>query len=276
MRGSYTTSSWRCPPLTREAQLDEKWAFVGKKEARCDPLDPADRELGDRWDHTVVDPEHALLLDLVPGKRREENARAAVEQLKARTGGRTDLLVTSDEYSPYATAIKTTFGVETALPRKRSPGRPPNPRKVVPDSMCYATVRKTRRKGRVVEVVRTIVFGTLALLAALLDRSAVSSTINTSFVERHNGTDRGQNARKGRKTYCFSKCVDAHDAVSFFVAFSYNFCWVVRTLRDRSLTDDGPRTPAMSAGLADHVWSLREWLTYLDCELNSPRCTPVI
>ena len=129
--------------------------------------------------------------------------------------------------------------------------------------MCYATVLETRQKGRVTEVVRTLVFGLAHVLAELLGRSLVSSTIHTSFVERHNGTDRGQNARKGRKTYRFSKRVDAHDAVSFFVAFSYNFCRPVRMLRERTPPGlDGPCTPAMSAGLADHVGSLREWVTF--------------
>ena len=56
------------------------------------------------------------------------------------------------------------------------------------------------------EVVRTLVFGTGALLAAMLKRSEVSSTVNTSFVERLNGTERGMNARTTRKTYCLPAC----------------------------------------------------------------------
>jgi hypothetical protein len=53
-----------------------------------------------------------------------------------------------------------------------------------------------------------------------------------------------------------------HDAATYFVSTSYNFCWPVRTLRVED--DEGwqARTPAMAAGLADHVWSLREWLIY--------------
>ena len=53
-----------------------------------------------------------------------------------------------------------------------------------------------------------------------------------------------------------------HDAATFFVSYSHDSCWVVRTLR---VEGDGAwqaRTPAMAAGLADHAWSLREWLTY--------------
>jgi hypothetical protein len=54
-----------------------------------------------------------------------------------------------------------------------------------------------------------------------------------------------------------------HQAVTYFTMYSYNFCWPVRTLRVKG--PDGhwhPRTPAMAAGLTDHVWSLRGWLAY--------------
>jgi len=67
-----------------------------------------------------------------------------------------------------------------------------------------------------------------------------------------------------RKTYCFSRLWDPHNGcLVLFIAFSYNFCWPVRTLRLKGA--DGqwqPRTPAMAAGLADHVWTTEEWLTY--------------
>jgi len=54
-----------------------------------------------------------------------------------------------------------------------------------------------------------------------------------------------------------------HNAVTCFTMYSYNFCWPVRTLRILQ-PECGwqPRTPAMAAGLADHVWSLTEWLTF--------------
>ena len=233
-------------------QLDEKWAFVGKKEAHCDPEASADRELGDRWDHTAIDPEHALLLALVPGKRTEASARAVLEEVHTRTGGRTDLFLTSDEHAPYAAAIRSVYGIAGGAKSRT---------RALPVDLCYATVQKTRKKGRVVRVVRSIIFGTLLLLAICLGRSLVSSAINTSFVERHNGTDRHQNARKARKTYCFSKALDVHDAVSFFVAYSYNFCWPVRSLRERAC-GALPATPAIAAGLTDHIWPTAEWVTY--------------
>ncbi len=86
--------------------------------------------------------------------------------------------------------------------------------------------------------------------------------VSTSYLERQNATDRHRNARKGRKTYRFSKDWDVHVAVTALTMYSYNFCWAVRTLRERD--DQGKwqqRTPAMVAGLADHVWTLEEWFT---------------
>jgi len=258
-----TGSWWPFPPETREVQLDEKWGFVYQKEKACDPLDPLDRLRGDDWDHTAVDPESRLLLCLVPGKREGAACEQVIQEVHDRTAGRTDLLFTSDEHAPYETAIKEVYGIERPRPKRPGPGRPPKPVKVPPEDLCYATVRKRRAKGRVVEVVRTLVYGTLALLQAWLDRSTVSTTINTSFVERHNGTDRHQNRRKHRKTYGFSREIALHHAASYFIGYSYNFCWCVRTLRVAG--EDGhwqPRTPAMAAGLTGHVWTLWEWITY--------------
>jgi hypothetical protein len=200
---------------------------------------------------------------LVPGKRDGVACKQVIQEIRDRTGRRTELLITSDEHAPYETAIREVYGIEQPQPRRPGPGRPPKPRKVLPPDLCSATVRKRREKGRVVAVVRKLVFGTPAFLQAYLERSTVSTTINTAFVERHNGTDRHQNSRKHRKTYGFSKEIELHHAASSFIGYSYHFCWCVRTLRIRG--EDGPwqpRTPAMAAGLTDHVWSLWEWITY--------------
>jgi hypothetical protein len=209
-----------------------------------------------------VDPESRLLLVVVPGERSAQNCKKAVQEVHRRTGGNCAMLLTSDGYTAYATAIEETYGIWVQPERKPGPGRPPGPRREMPMGLVYATVTKRREKGRVVEVTQALVFGMACLLAVWLGRSKVSNTINTSFVERNNATDRHQNARKGRKTYCFSRSKRMHDFATYFVSYSYNFCWVVRTLR---VEVDGAwkqRTPAMAAGLADHVWSLREWLTY--------------
>jgi IS1 family transposase len=255
--------SWSpLPPRTREAQFDEKWAFVAKKEAHCDRDDPADDRKGDCWDHVALDPGHRLVVAVVPGKRTAANAAVLVGGSHRRTGGRPMDLITTDEYAPYRDAVLRAYGETATPPRTGRRGRPPKPYKVAPASLLYATVHKTRRTGRVVKVAPRLVFGTEAAPRAALSRSPSSRAVNTSFVERQNGTDRNRNARKVRKAYSFSKSWAVHEMVTYFTLYAYNFCWPVRTLAD--LDDAGrprKRTPAMAAGLADHVWSLAEWIT---------------
>jgi IS1 family transposase len=257
------TSSWLFPPRTREVQFDEKWSFVNKKQKNCDPANPADDHKGDWWDHVAIDPEHRLILAVVPGARSIENAEEVVATVQDRTDDASPRLMTSDEYPAYAAAIEAAFG-EPVTPPTTGPGRRPIlPERRLPEGLTYATVHKERENVCVVAVERRLILGTEAGLESALDASSVSRTINTSFVERQHGTDRGQNARKARKTYRFSKDWRVHEAMTYFTLYRYNFGWVVRTLRQR----DGEgrwqqRTPAMAAGLADHVWSTREWVSF--------------
>ena len=73
------------------------------------------------------------------------------------------------------------------------------PAKVPPPGLNYATVEKRRAKGRVVEIVTRVIFGTMAAVLAALSRSKVSRWITVAFLERQNATDRHHNARKVRK-----------------------------------------------------------------------------
>ncbi|HYK10084.1 MAG TPA: hypothetical protein VEV39_04760 [Gemmatimonadales bacterium] len=244
-------------PETREIQMDEAWSFVAKKEKNCDDDDPEDRFRGDCWDHVASDPEHRLVVAVVPGERTTESVEELVSEVKGRLGGRAPRLITTDEYPAYEGAILEAFGEEVVPPRTGRRGRPRSPYKVAPEGLNYATVRKARKKGRVVKVTTRVIFGTAATVAAALEASAASRTVNTSFVERHNGTDRNRNARKVRKTYCFSKEWWAHRAASYFSKDSDNSCWPVRTLKGEG---GAAQTPAMLAKLTDHVWTLLEWV----------------
>ena len=261
MPASSTTSSWLFPPETREVQLDEKWSFVFKKQAHCDPANPADDNRGDWWDHVAIDAESRLVLAVVPGARDTESVEELVGQVKGRTGGRVLGLVTSDEYPAYETALLNAYGEEVTTTATGRPRRKMVPEKIPPVGMNYATVEKRREKGRVVEILTRVVFGTMAGVRAALARSKVSRRINTSLVERQNATDRHHNGRKVRKTYTFSKDWTVHEAMTYFTIYSYNFCWPVRTLREP--VGEGrwrQRTPAMAASLADHVWTMHEWI----------------
>jgi IS1 family transposase len=210
----------------------------------------------------ALDAEHRLVVSVVPGKRTAEHVQELVNDFKQRTQGRAMNLMTSDEYPAYQTAILKAYGVQVQPEPTGKRGRPRNPYQAAPPDLTYATGHKTRKKGRVVKIDYRAVFGTVTAVMAALALSTVSKAINTAFVERHHGTVRNQNGRKVRKTYGFSKDWQIHEAVTYFTRYSYNFCWPVRTLRTKD--PDGrwqPRSPAMAAGLADHVWSLAEWLT---------------
>ena len=172
-------------------------------------------------------------------------------------------LMTSDDYPAYETAILHAYGETVTPPRTGKPGRPKASRPAPPPGLTYATVTKRREKGRVVEIGARVVFGTVAAVVLALEMSKVSRAINTAFVERENATDRHRNARKARKTYRFSKDWRHHEAVTFLALYSYNFCWPVRTLTISDEQGRGrKRSPAMAAGLTDHVWSMSEWLSF--------------
>jgi hypothetical protein len=164
----------------------------------------------------AIDAESRLVLAVVPGARDGENVEAIVGAVKRRTEGRVMDLMTSDNSPAYETAILNAYGREvTAAPTGR-PSRRMAPGKVPPPGLNYATVEKKREKGRVVEILTRVVFGTMAAVLEALARSRVSRSINTSFLERQNGTDRHHNARKVRKAYTFSKDWRVHEAMTYF------------------------------------------------------------
>ena len=183
-------------------------------------------------------------------------------EVHRRTEGRSLRLWTSDDYPAYKEAILQVYGEEVTTTPTGRPVRRMVPEKVPPPELAYATVEKRRRLGRVVEILVHLIFGTVAALARALRTSRVSRRVNVSFLERYNATDRHRNARKVRKTYTFSKDWQVHESMTYFTIYSYNFCWAVRTLNERD--EQGrvrQRSPAMAAGLADHVWTMREWVT---------------
>jgi hypothetical protein len=128
-----------------------------------------------------------------------------------------------------------------------------------PVEIAYATVHKEREKGRVVRVEPRVLLGTPGQVEEALSQGTTAQTINTSYVERWNGTNRHFNARKARKVYTFSKDLWFHVAVTWLVVVFYNFAWKPHPLREQ-IQADPPRyhyrTPAMAGGPATEPWSL--------------------
>ena len=206
---------------------------------------------------------HNQTPSLGSARHTAKNVQKLVQDFKQRTGGRIMNSITSDEYRPYKKAILEAYGRKVAPPRTARRGRCKGAHRIPPLQLKYAAVHKTRRKDRVIKIDLCVVFGAKAEAAAAIEASAVGSTINAAFVERHNGTDRKRNARKVRKSYCFSKDWHIHNAMTYFRMYSYDFRGLVRTLPVQGSNGRRlPRTPAMVAGLADHVLSPAEWLTF--------------
>jgi IS1 family transposase len=208
-----------------------------------------------------------LVVSLVVGRRDADTVVRVITDFYERTDGYLPELICTDEYAVYETVILDTYGV-----CKHELGLTPEEEAQFslgdshfPEEVTYATVHKHKEGGRVVAVTERLVLGSEERLEQTLEDSERSGTVNTSFVERYHGTQRQFNARKKRKAYTFSKEVSLHEAATWLVVVWYNFGWCVRTLREK-VQEDPPRyhyrTPAMAAGLADHVWTMRELLGY--------------
>jgi IS1 family transposase len=241
-----------------------------KKDKNCDLDDPDDAKQGSYWDHVIIDPETKLIVSLVVGRRTADTVVQVFTDFYERTGGALPELITTDEYAVYETVILDTYGVwreEMQLTEEEEQqfDEAGMSEFCFPVEITYATVHKKREGGRVVEVTEQLVLGSEEQLAETLAESEQSKTVNTSFVERWNATQRHFNARKRRKAYTFSKELGMHEACTWLVVVWYNFGWCVRTLRQK--VDESPprykyRTPAMAAGLTDHAWSMAELLAY--------------
>ncbi len=188
---------------------------MGQKQKNCDPTDPDDAHCGDSWDHGAYDPEHKLILAVIPGARTIEDAEAIVAEVKPRLGGEPPDWMTSDESSASATAIAGTFSEPVPAPPRRKSGRPRIvPEDRLPGGLISATVPEHRADNRITAVEQRQIFGSPEGLEEVLGQSATSHRVDTSFVERQDATDRGRNARKARKTYRFSKDWQVHEAMT--------------------------------------------------------------
>lgn len=251
--------------VVEECQLDEMWSFVGKKEKNLLPVEKLQGELGDAWIWVAFDAANKIVLASVVGKRTLPHAIALLEEVK-RVTARMPTLFSSDQLDQYANALLQVYGQRVCPPRKPGPGRPPKPRLIAPNDLLYVQVVKQYRKYRVVKVIREIVFGSSEAVERVLRASSVSRAINTSHIERNNGTIRHMNARCTRKTYRFSKCKENHERELSLVLAYYHLCRPHRTLTSRY---GRPTTPFMAAGLTDHVWTMGEMLS---TRLENMRC----
>jgi IS1 family transposase len=213
-----------------------------------------------------------LVLACVIGKRDQ----AGADGLLARVAHVTDdaiPLFTSDQWPAYRHALLNTYGAWYQPQRQGSRGASPKPRRRPPPSLLCAQVVKRREGRRLVEVSPRVVFGTPEAVAARVAHSPVSRTVNTSFVERDNRTQRQSHRRLTRRTNGFSKDLTWFEKQRWLSLAYYHLVLPHQSLQERVPTPEPTRgagsprlwrpvTPAMAAGLTDHVWTTCELLAY--------------
>jgi transposase-like protein len=166
------------------------------------------------------------------------------------------LLVCTDGWAAYPNSIKRAFRDKV----KKTAGRGRACLEVWP-SLCIATVIKHVKKHHVVEVTRKMTVGTLEQAQQLLQVTKGGTELNTSFIERFNGTVRERLACLTRTCRHAAHRLETLEAGMYLIGCTYNFCVAHHEL-STSKHLGHPCTPAMAAGLTDHIWSVSELLHY--------------
>jgi IS1 family transposase len=257
----------------RQVQLDELFALLSAvKEGEISEAEAIERlERTPRWVWVAMDPESKLLLAIDVGDRTLAMVQRVVHQVAQVLAPDCAPLFLTDGFREYLTALLTHYGQWVQLPRRQATGPRPKPRWMPQPQLLYAQVVKTVRRRRLVDVQHRVVFGSLEAINHVL--APLGWQIQTAFVERINLTIRQHVAAVGRRVSTLCKGEDGlRQQVAVFHCY-YNFCLSHASLRQPlpqpqrtngtgSATQWRPCTPAMAAGLTDHVWTLREVLLF--------------
>jgi len=211
------------------------------------------------------------MLSAQPGDRSRAMAQAVLHQIMQLLAPGCMPLLLSDGNPNYLPAIVSHFGHWVQLPRRQHRGPWPKPRWMPLPGLLYAQVVKRTRRRRIVEVIHRVVVGTQAEVDAIL--APCGWQINTAIVERLNLSLRQRVAAIRRRSA--TACKSATGLTQPLVLFQtyHNFVLSHASLRlplaePMTTTGSGsaklwqPRTPAMAAGLTDHVWTLKEVLRF--------------
>ncbi len=183
-----------------------------------------------------------------------------LQQVRACSQAACALLVCTDGWAAYPNSIKRAFRDKV----KRTAGRG-RPSLQVWSGLHIGTVIKQMVNKRFKEVVRQMSHGSMACAIDLLRRSAGGQVLNTSYIERLNGTVRERLATLTRKCRHAAQRLQALETGMYLIGSTYNFCCFHQALNKR-VAGEAQRlqrqTPAMASGLTDHLWSLCELLRY--------------
>jgi IS1 family transposase len=205
-------------------QVDEVWSFTYAKQKNLPDRLRGSKEAGDTWTWIAIDAATKLIPCWHIGKRTATDAYHFINDIAERLATRVQL--TSDGFRPYLEAIEGAFGSEIDYAQLvKLYGNDTSTEVRYSPPVCIGA-RKVRVIGNP-------------------DRALIS----TSHVERQNLTLRMSNRRFTRLTNAFSKKLENHKHAAAIHFMHYNFCRIHQTLRV---------TPAMEAGLTDHLWTLEE------------------
>jgi IS1 family transposase len=210
-------------------QCDEIWSFVGCKEKNASDAHKA-KGWGDVWTWTALDAETKLVPCWYVGMRDGMAAYRFIHDLKERLATRVQL--TTDGHKPYLHAIEDAFGCE----------------------VDYAQLVKMYGTEQEQGEIRYSPPQCIGSRKAIVSGNPDPAHVSTSYTERQNLTMRMSMRRFTRLTNAFPKKVKNHEAAIALHFMYYNFCRIHQTLRI---------TPAMAAGVADHMWSLEEIIDLL-------------
>src|SRR5713226_5551592 len=211
----------------KRIQCDEIWSFVGAKESNIPPNRQGEFGRGDVYTWVALDSDSKLVVSWLVGTRGAAYAKAFMQDVASRLTHRVQL--TTDGHKGYLSAVEGAFGIDVdyAMLVKLYGGNNPEGKE-----------ERRYSPGKCVGALKGTVTG-----------NPDQEHISTSFVERQNLTMRMHMRRFTRLTNAFSKKVENHACAVGLHYMFYNFAKIHKTLRV---------TPAMQAGITDHVWSLEE------------------
>ena len=197
-----------------------------------------------------------FLINLRVGPRTLETTVALVTSVAVcRLGVLKYPLPLVDDYAPYRTAILQVFGQIKHRRRRRRHGRRCDPGLKLPPGLLVGIVQKVRDdSGNLVKISRKAFAGTVKRIEARIRELGIGTRINTSCIERLNGTLRGQQARLTRRTQNGSRRRDPLQKGLHIWRDLYNWVRIHSSLEGR--------TPAMALGLADPVWTAVEYVCH--------------
>ena len=196
------------------------------------------------------------LAGVVSRTRDTSLADRLVHQVRACSQPLCALLFCTDGWAAYPGSIRRAFREKV----KKTVGRGRSCLVAWPDIVIATVIKRTEQK-RVVEITRRMTQGLLSSAEKLLQQSRGGSVLNTAFIERLNGTMRERLASLTRTCRHAAHRLEALETGMYLIGCTYNLCFPHHELSQTKHLGV-PCTPAMAAGLADHIWTVQEVLTY--------------